>query len=90
MSKGLCEQQCSIDCPSYFLGDSACDDNDYNFYFSSRLKPGIKPKLDSGCNTKSCQYDKGDCPRWIVDGVQSSEFRDKDIQLNIYLLLPIE
>ena len=63
MSKGLCEPQCSIDCPSYFLGDSICDDNDYNFDYSSRLKPGIKPKLDSGCNTKSCQYDKGDCPR---------------------------
>ena len=28
-AKGLCEEQCSVDCPSVWRGDGECDDNDY-------------------------------------------------------------
>ena len=60
-AKGLCEQQCSVDCPSVWLGDGICRDNDYNYQFAKNYDPNAKPKLNSGCNTADCEYDKGDC-----------------------------
>ena len=30
-AKGMCEQQCSVDCNGDLLGNSMCDDNDYNY-----------------------------------------------------------
>jgi Leucine-rich repeat (LRR) protein len=57
-AKGLCEQQCSADCPAHWLGDGGCDDNDYTYFYMK-----VKPKPNSGCNTAACEYDKGDCPR---------------------------
>ena len=58
-AKGLCEQQCSVDCPSAWLGHDGCDDNDYAMHYI----PNVKPKPNSGCNTAACEYDKGECPR---------------------------
>ena len=60
---GLCKQQCSVDCPSVWLGKYGCDDNDYNYQFAKDYNPNAKPKPNSGCNTADCEYDKGDCPR---------------------------
>ena len=65
IAKGLCEEQCSVDYPSGWRGDGECDDNDYvydwvKFY---QIPLDVKPKPNSGCNTKSCNYDNGDCPR---------------------------
>ena len=57
-AKGLCEQQCSADCPADWLGNDECDDNDYTYLYVK-----VKPKPNSGCNTAACEYDKGDCPR---------------------------
>ena len=62
-AKGLCEQQCSVDCPSVRLGDGGCDDNDYNYLYTKDYDPNAKPKPNSGCNIVDCEYDKGDCPR---------------------------
>ena len=62
--KVSCERQCSIDCPSDFLGDSYCDDNEYTFNALRRINlqiSSIQPKPDSGCNTNACGYDGGDC-----------------------------
>ena len=58
-AKGLCERQCSADCPGHQLGHYGCDDNDYTYEWTN---PKVKPKLNSGCNTAECEYDKGDCP----------------------------
>jgi Leucine-rich repeat (LRR) protein len=58
-AKGLCEQQCSADCPSVWLGDGFCGDNDYTYHYN----PNVKPKPNSGCNTAACEYDRGDCPQ---------------------------
>ena len=35
------------------LGNSRCDDDDYNYYFLKRHNPktNVKPKANSGCNT---------------------------------------
>ena len=62
-AKGLCEQQCSVDCPAHWLGRYGCDDNDYTYVFTKNYNPNVKPKPNSGCNTAACDYDKGDCPR---------------------------
>ena len=69
-AKGLCEQQCSVDCPSSLLTESAldrrCFDNSYTYYYTSQSsKPGagLKPKPNSGCNTAVCEYNIGVCPR---------------------------
>ena len=64
-AKGLCEQQCSADCPAYWLGDGGCDDNDYTYDFvqGDSISMKVNPKPNSGCNTAACEYDKGDCPR---------------------------
>ena len=62
-AKGLCEQQCSVDCPSVWLGDGECDDNDYTYPWTKNVNPNVKPKPNSGCNTAACEYDKGECPR---------------------------
>ena len=64
-AKGLCEQQCSADCPAHWLGDYGCDDNDYTYYIVQlhNVPMNLKPKPNSGCNTAACEYDKGECPR---------------------------
>ena len=62
-AKGLCEQQCSVGCPSVWLGNGVCSDNDYIYHYTKDVDPNVKPKPNSGCNTKRCEYDKGDCPR---------------------------
>ena len=62
-AEGLCKQQCSVDCPSAWLNDGACDDNDQTYYYTIDLNPSVKPKPNSGCNMERCEYDKGDCPR---------------------------
>ena len=64
-AKGLCEQQCSVDCPSVWLGDGECDDDNYAYRVAqaSSLPINAKPKPNSGCNTAACEYDKGDCPQ---------------------------
>jgi hypothetical protein len=53
---GLCETQCSKDCPAKWLGDGFCDDKTYIFPLKS-------PTPNAGCNTKGCGYDGGDCPK---------------------------
>jgi len=63
---GLCEQQCSADCPGIFLGNGKC--NDLHFIYATVAANRFpiylkKPKPNSGCNTAACEYDKGDCPR---------------------------
>ena len=58
---GLCKQQCTADCPSFWLHNGWCDDSDYAFYYMKSYKPDIKPKHNSGCNVADCQYDTGDC-----------------------------
>eukprot|EP00943_MAST-04B_sp_MAST-4B-sp1_P009868 g9868.t1 len=60
--KGLCEQQCSVDCPSVWLGNGFCA-NDYIYENTKNYNPNAKPKPNTGCNTAACEYDKGDCPR---------------------------
>ena len=62
-AKGLCEQQCSVDCPADWLGRYGCDDNDYTYLWTKNINPNVKPKPNSGCNTAACEYDKGDCPQ---------------------------
>ncbi len=64
-AKGLCNQQCSVDCPSDWLGRYGCDDNDFTYMFVQRndVPINVKPKSNSGCNTDACEYDKGECPR---------------------------
>ena len=63
--KGLCEQQCSADCPAHWLGRYECDDNDYTYEIvqANNIPINVKPKPNSGCNTAACEYDKGECPR---------------------------
>jgi Leucine-rich repeat (LRR) protein len=56
--QGRCEMQCSIDCPSVWLGNGYCDDGDY----VARWHSYAPPTPNSGCNTKACEYDQGDCP----------------------------
>ena len=62
VAKGLCTKQCSADCPRVWLG-RACDDNDYTYLYTKAYIPNVKPKPNSGCNTASCEYDKGECPQ---------------------------
>ena len=64
-AKGLCEQQCSADCPAHWLGNDLCDDNDYTYFIVQfyNMPINVNPKPNSGCNTAACEYDKGDCPR---------------------------
>ena len=59
-ASGLCDKQCSADCPVHSLGQYGCDDNDYTYRYSPFK---VKPKSNSGCNTVACEYDKGECPR---------------------------
>ena len=64
----FCEKQCAVDCPSFFRGDGVCDDA-YGLYDHVKIfgrlgfvaHYDITPKPNSGCNTKSCNYDNGDC-----------------------------
>jgi len=62
-AQGLCEQQCSEDCPSSLLGRYGCDDDDYTYTFvtETELPTHMKSKPNSGCNTEACEYDKGEC-----------------------------
>ena len=50
---GLCETQCSKDCPEKWKGDGFCDDSSFG--------GGGLPTPNAGCNTKDCEYDGGDC-----------------------------
>jgi hypothetical protein len=61
---GFCETQCSIDCPSVRLGDGFCDDIDYTYaWYTKKLHVSAEPLFNSGCNTKACAFDQGDCLR---------------------------
>ena len=61
---GLCKQQCSVDCPSEWLGRYGCNDNDKTFHtLQAQGIQNVKPKQNSGCNTAACAYDEGECPR---------------------------
>jgi Leucine-rich repeat (LRR) protein len=60
--QGRCETQCSIDCPSVWLGNGFCDDGDYVFERTKDINPNAQPTPNSECNTKACDYDQGDCP----------------------------
>jgi hypothetical protein len=62
-AKGLCKEQCSVNCPAIWLNDGKCADGEGSYVFIKDIVPGAKPKPDSGCNTAACEYDKGDCPR---------------------------
>ena len=62
-AKGMCEQQCAVDCPAHWLGRYGCDDNDYTYAVVQANNFPIKPKPNSGCNTAACEYDKGECPQ---------------------------
>jgi len=59
-AEGLCEEQCSADCHNVFVGDGYCDDNGI-YQMLKRSNANLKPKMNSGCNIASCEYDKGDC-----------------------------
>ena len=60
--QGRCETQCSVDCPSVWLGDGYCGDGDDVYERTKRSNPNARPMPNFGCNTKACEYDKGDCP----------------------------
>eukprot|EP00505_MAST-04D_sp_SCG-Rhode-Island_P001264 Stramenopile-MAST_4_protein_1264 len=60
--QGRCETQCSVDCPSAWLGDGVCADGDHVYHWTKDINPNARPTPNSGCNTKACEYDKGDCP----------------------------
>ena len=63
-AKGLCEQQCSADCPAHWLGRYGCMTTIIPIkLFNYNVPMNLKPKPNSGCNTAACEYDKGDCPR---------------------------
>ena len=61
--EGMCTKQCGSDCPSVWLGDNFCGDNDYAYAIvkASNLPLNVQPKANSGCNTAACEYDKGEC-----------------------------
>ena len=61
--EGMCTKQCGFDCPSVWLENYWCDDNDftYDHVKINNIKVNIQPKPNSGCNTAACEYDKGDC-----------------------------
>jgi Leucine-rich repeat (LRR) protein len=68
----ICEQACSMNCVKPWLGNDYCDDEHYyhNYYkfmnsyasvaFSKDFLESL-PRNGSGCNTKQCNYDYGDC-----------------------------
>ena len=61
-AKGKCEKQCGPDCRDSSVGNTFCDDGHY-IYFWAKLydnvkNVNIKPVRDSGCYTKSCNYDE--------------------------------
>lgn len=58
----VCTQQCAVDCPSPWLGDRECDDGEYIYSFTKAFSSAIKQRSNEGCNTKTCDYDNGDCP----------------------------
>ena len=62
-AKGLCEKQCAMDCPNFWLGDASCDDNEYTYNIIKAVQFPMDntAKPNSGCNTATCEYDKGAC-----------------------------
>ena len=57
--RGLCDRQCSADCPKGWINDAECDDSDYSYTF-----PGSYAKKGLGCNTDACGYDGEDCKQF--------------------------
>ena len=67
-AEGLCETQCSTDCPSFRLTNTVCDDEKYyerrpipEIDFGSWTLKKSLPVVETGCNTKSCDFDNGLC-----------------------------
>lgn len=65
----LCEQQCAVNCPSVFLDDKYCDDDEevYEKQPQSIFFKEIwdaKPAMNNSksCNSEKCNYDGNDCP----------------------------
>ena len=68
----ICEQACSMNCVKPWLGDDYCDDEHYYYSYYNNMNSfaGVAfskdflerlPRNGSGCNTKQCNYDYGDC-----------------------------
>ena len=72
-NKKICEQQCAMNCPKVWLGNSICDDEVYDYEYFAGISSkyiGVAfedefiqnlPRNGSGCLTKECNYDNGDC-----------------------------
>eukprot|EP00943_MAST-04B_sp_MAST-4B-sp1_P003463 g3463.t1 len=64
----LCKQQCAVNCPSIFLGDAYCDDDEEIYekqpvlIFSNNVWD-VKPASNNSksCNSENCNYDDNDC-----------------------------
>eukprot|EP00505_MAST-04D_sp_SCG-Rhode-Island_P001463 Stramenopile-MAST_4_protein_1463 len=52
-AQGLCTYQCSTDCPSLWLDNGMCDDNEYLYLVRVRfnMPMAVVPQRDAGCNT---------------------------------------
>ena len=65
----ICQIQCSEDCLAVWIGDGFCDDlnstyirKTWDYKLMTNTGSGKKTTAsNSGCNTKSCRYDMGDC-----------------------------
>ena len=70
--EGMCTKQCGFDCPSVWLENYWCDDNDftYDHVKINNLKMNIQRKPKFRCNTAACEYDKGDC---VVEAWEEEE-----------------
>ena len=64
-AQGLCTYQCSTDCPSLWLDNGMCDDNEYLYLVRVQLNMpmAVVPQRDAGCNTLTCNYDAGSCEK---------------------------
>ena len=63
-SRIICTPVCAMDCPSFWHGDGElCDDNVNIYAKHKEAFPSLVPVKNSGCNTRVCNYDEGDCPR---------------------------
>jgi hypothetical protein len=61
VANDFCQHQCSVECPSPWLGDGQCDDNLYIYEKMLIIrKVPMQPSI-SGCNSESCHFDEGDC-----------------------------
>ena len=41
-TKGICEEQCSVDCINVCLGDKTCDDNDYTYHTLKHVDSDVR------------------------------------------------